>query len=123
MKNELNFFYLLFMAIIHFFKWLFRPVSRMFKYKPLSKFWKFYKKTLAFVMPEVAKSYAGRILMFPFWCFMFLVIVTGGILTLSYIANLMKNIKRQRELDSKYKKVIKEGLFWDSVEYHEREQK
>lgn len=123
MKNELNVFYLLFMAILHFFKWLFRPIYRFVKYKPLTKFWKFYKKTLAFVMPEFAKSYIGRIVMLPFWLFMFVVIVIGGVLTMSYIVMILKKIKAQREIDSKYKKVIKEGLFWDSVEYHEREQK
>ena len=119
MKNELNLFYLLFMAILHFLKWLFRPIYRLVKYKPLTKFWRFYKETLAFISPTLSKSYTGRIIAMPFWIIIGFI---GLIIALMIISNLRK-IKYNMERDKKYKKVIKEGLFWDSVEYHEREQK
>ena len=57
-------------------------------------------------------------IMYPFaWMFFLtliltLVIFVGGLLT--------KARERRKYPSEKYRKVVKEGILWDSVEYHER---
>lgn len=43
-----------------------------------------------------------------------------GLVLLFAIASLVAKAKSEERLSRRYRKVIKKGLLWDSIEYHER---
>ncbi len=52
----------------------------------------------------------------PIWFFGNIILGLTILMLLRYINNAPK----EKYPSEKYRKVVKEGLFWDSIEYHER---
>lgn len=57
-----------------------------------------------------------KILLFP----IFLLFSGMILIAISSAINNIKNSSKVKYPSDKYKRVIKEGLFWDNIEYHER---
>lgn len=49
-------------------------------------------------------------------CFITALFIT---ITLKLIFSLIQKNKERKELETKFKKVIKKGVFFNSIEYHE----
>lgn len=99
----------IFYWIIDVLKIYFSIRSISYTHKQFCKFIKFFRKD----KKKLSKwqTYPMYIFSLLFWCiFLFTIII---------MVSSIKN-KNEKYPSDKYKKVIKKGIFWDSIEYHER---